>query len=118
LQGMMKNLNEPGRKMAGEAMKKMEENETDILNRKLSEQTLRRQREITQRLLESNKALREQEEDEKREGNENKRIFDIQQQKMEEYFRSKDKEQEWLRTIPPAMKPYYKQKVTQFFNTY
>lgn len=118
LQEMMQQLNEQGRKAAGEIMKKMEENETDILNRRISAQTLRRQQEITRRMLESEKSMREQEQEERRQANENRRIFEIQDQKLEEYFRERKREQEWLRTVSPALKPYYKTKVSQYFNTY
>jgi hypothetical protein len=118
LEQMMQSLTEPGRKAAGDAIKKMEENETDILNRRLSEQTLKRQRDINMRLLESEKALREQDEDEKREARENKRLYEVQREKMEEYFREKEKEQEWLRTVSPALRPYFKEKVSHYFQTY
>lgn len=118
LQGMMQQLNESGRKMAGEIMQKMEENETDILNRRITAETLRRQQDITRRMMESDKAQREQEQDEKRQANENRRVFDLQQEKLEDYFRAKAREQEWLRTVSPALKPYYKTKVSQYFNTY
>ena len=118
LQGMMQQLNESGRKMAGEIMQKMEENETDILNRRITAETLRRQQDITRRMMESDKAQREQEQDEKRQANENRRVFDIQQEKLDAYFRAKAREQEWLRTVSPALKPFYKTKVSQYFNTY
>jgi hypothetical protein len=69
-------------------------------------------------MMESDKAQREQEQDEKRQANENRRVFDLQQEKLEDYFRAKAREQEWLRTVSPALKPYYKTKVSQYFNTY
>ena len=34
-----------------------------------------------------------------------------------QYLRLKEKQTELLRTVPPALKPYYKQKVSEYFNT-
>jgi hypothetical protein len=42
----------------------------------------------------------------------------VQREKMEEYVREKEKEQEWLRTVSPALRPYFKEKVSHYFQTY
>jgi hypothetical protein len=36
---------------------------------------------------------------------------------MEEYLRRKEMETEWLRTIPPELEPYYRDRVNEYFNT-
>ncbi len=35
--------------------------------------------------------------------------------KYEEYMRKKQQETELLKTVPPALKPYYKEKVNSYF---
>ena len=86
-----------------EIVKEMEKVEEDIVNKRISTQTLNRQKEIMTRLLEHEKAQREQEYDEKRKA------------KFLEYKLQKEKELELLKTIPPSLKPYYKNKVNEYF---
>ena len=52
----------------------MEETEKDIVNKRISDMTLNRQQEILTRLLESEKAEREREKEERRESSEAKDI--------------------------------------------
>ncbi len=116
---LYESLNKGG-KQAGENLKKiedlMEQNENDLINRNLTIETIKRQEEIITRLLESEKAEREQEFDEKRESNEGnyseeRNIFDLEQ-----YKKLKQKETELLRTVPPNLSPYYKQRVSEYLS--
>ncbi|MCX7744949.1 MAG: hypothetical protein N2167_10345 [Flavobacteriales bacterium] len=118
LQQLSESMSKEQKKMAQEIMKKMEENETDLLNKRITKQTLDRQKEINTRLLESEKAQREQDQDEKRQSNEGKEIEKINNQKMQEYLQRKLKETELLKTIPPALRPYYKERVSEYFNRF
>lgn len=103
------------RKMMQDIMNKMEENETDLYNKRINQQTMMRQKDIEIKMLESEKALREQEMDEQRESKEgNTPALNAEQYKQ--YLRLKEKQTELLRTVPPALKPYYKQKVSEYFN--
>jgi bisphosphoglycerate-dependent phosphoglycerate mutase len=83
----------------------------------ISDQTLRRQDEILSRLLESEKAERERDKDEQRKSDEAKNTFQRNPAEFEEYKRSKLKEMELLRTVPPSFNPYYKQKVSDYFQS-
>lgn len=118
LQQLSESMGKEQKKLAQEIMKKMEENETDLLNKRITKQTLDRQKDITTRLLESEKAEREQDQDEKRESNEGKDLDKISHQKMQEYLQRKLKETEMLKTIPPSLRPYYKEKVSEYFNRF
>lgn len=100
-----------------EIQRKMEETENDIVNRMISEQTLRRQQDILTRLLESEKAERERDQDEQRKSEEAKKQFERNPAAFEEYKRLKEKEMELLRTVPPALNQYYKKKVSEYFQT-
>lgn len=118
LQQLSESMGKEQKKMAQEIMKKMEENETDLLNKRITKQTLDRQKEINTRLLESEKAEREQDQDEKRQSNEGKELDKMNNQKVQEYLQRKLKETELLKTIPPSLKPYYKERVSEYFNRF
>lgn len=94
---------------------KMEQNELDLVNKQLTDQLVRRQKEIMTRLLEAENAQKERELDEQREGERAKtpkRSFPIA---FEEYIKAKENEIELLKTIPPKLNPYYKNEVNQYF---
>jgi hypothetical protein len=98
-----------------EIVKEMEKVEEDIVNMRISNQTINRQKDIMTRLLEHEKAQREQEYDEKRKANEAKEYEISNPSKFLEYKLKKEKELELLKTIPPSLKPYYKNKVNEYF---
>ncbi|MHC2991325.1 hypothetical protein OB13_06905 [Pontibacter sp. HJ8] len=99
----------------GNISRMMEQSETDLVNKRLTEQTIMRQREILTRLLEAEKSMKERELDNKREA---KSAQDVARQvppSFEKYLRTKEKQTELLKTVPPALSPYYKQKVSEYF---
>ena len=98
-----------------EMLQKMDQTETDLVNRRITRETLMRQQEILTRLLESEKALQQRELDEKRESNEAKDLFYNNPSKFFEYKRLKESETEMIRTVPPQFKPFYKNKVNEYF---
>ncbi|MCZ2442729.1 MAG: hypothetical protein LC101_02985 [Flavobacteriales bacterium] len=118
LQQLSESMAKEQRKMIQEIVKKMEENETDLLNKRINQNTLQRQNDITTRLLESERAQREQDEDEKRESNEGKDMALPNQKQMQEFWIKKQQEIELLKTMPPALRPYYKAKVSEYFNRF
>ncbi|HWY37522.1 MAG TPA: hypothetical protein VNY73_03115, partial [Bacteroidia bacterium] len=111
---MMKNGSNPG----GDMLEKMEETETDLVNKTITQQTLQRQQEILTKLLESEKAQREQEEDEQRKSNEAKPQDYGNPALFLEYQKLKEQETELLKTMPPNLTPYYRGKVNQYFNSF
>ncbi|MBK7215290.1 MAG: hypothetical protein IPH88_18815 [Bacteroidales bacterium] len=98
-----------------EMMQQMEQTETDLVNKRITRETMMRQQEILTRLLESEKAMQKREMDEKRESNEAKDIFYNNPSKFFEYKKLKEKETEMIRTVPPGFKPFYKGKVSSYF---
>ena len=96
--------------------KDMEKLEEDIVNKRISKETVIRHKDIMTRLLEHEKAQREREFDEKREANEAKNQLFSNPNEYLEYKEKKEKEIEMLKTIPPSLKPYYKNKVNEYFN--
>ncbi|MCW3071958.1 MAG: hypothetical protein JWO44_1848 [Bacteroidetes bacterium] len=102
----------------GKLAEKMEETETDLVNKMLSNETMKRQQEILTRLLESEKAEKEREMDEKRQSNEAKNENFSNPNEFLEYNKLKQKETELLKTVPPSLNPFYKAKVNQYFNNF
>lgn len=94
----------------------MEQTETDLVNKQITNETLLRQQEIVTRLLESEKAEREREKDEKREATEATEQLNRNPNEFFEYNKQKNQEMELMRTLPPAFNSYYKLKVSEYFN--
>ncbi|RDV14396.1 DUF4175 family protein [Pontibacter diazotrophicus] len=101
----------------GNISKMMEQSETDLVNKRLTEQTIMRQREILTRLLEAEKSAKERELDNKREAKTAQETDRKVPPSFEKYFKAKEKQTELLKTIPPALSPYYKQKVNEYFQS-
>lgn len=121
LQKAADKMNQDGKQGNGGLKKlaeEMEKTETDLVNKMISQETLRRQQEILTRLLEAEKAERERELDEKRESQEPKNEIFRNQNQFLEYNTLKQKEAELLQTIPPSLNKYYKDKVNEYFNNF
>jgi len=95
----------------------MEQTERDIVNRQITQETMKRQQDIITKLLESEKAEREREQDEQRKSNEAKNQVLSNPTQFLEYKRLREKELELLNTVSPSLTPYYKQKVNEYFNS-
>lgn len=120
LQELTKELNKKGNggsKGLDKLANKMEESEKELVNKKISQETLKRQQEILTRLLEAENAEREREMDEKRQSNESKNQNYSNPSDFFEYKRLKQKEEELLKTVPVTLFPFYKNKVSEYFNT-
>jgi hypothetical protein len=118
IEKLAQQLNEEG-KGAGNELKKiateMEKTEKDIVNKNITRETIKRQQDIVTRLLESEKAEREREYDNKRKSNEAKNYPVSNPAEYFKYNTKKQNEAELLKTLPPALKPYYKTKVNEYF---
>ncbi|GEO04313.1 ATPase [Adhaeribacter aerolatus] len=95
--------------------KMMEQTETDLVNKRLTEQTIMRQREILTRLLEAEKSARERDLDDKREAHTASEKTRTMPPSFEKYLKTKQKQTELLKTVSPALSPYYKQEVNEYF---
>ena len=99
----------------GKTEQMMDDLERDLYNKRLNPDVLKRQQEILTRMLEHEKALQKQEQDNKRKATEAKEEAKPIPPNIEEYLKQKQKEQELLKTVPPGLSPYYKQKVREYF---
>ena len=99
-------------------LKDMEKTEEDLVNKNLSAEMLKRQQEIMNRMLRAAEAEQQQEQDNKREA---QRAHERPRQtppEIAEYLKKKQAEIELYKTMPPALKPYYKELVEKYFKTY
>lgn len=99
-----------------EIIKELEDVENQLINNDLDLLSINRQEKISIKLLELEKATKEQEEDKKRESKEAK--GDYKKNNLElynDYLKIKNQEIELLKSIPPNLKPYYKNKVNEYF---
>ena len=95
--------------------KMMEQTETDLVNKRLTDQTIMRQREILTRLLEAEKSVKERDIDNKRESKTASEKTRTMPPSFEKYLKTKQKQTELLKTVSPAFSPYYKQEVNEYF---
>ena len=119
LQEMEEQLNDGAGEKGGNSLqdleKKMEQSELDLVNKRITENLIRRQGEIVTRLLEAEKAQRERELDDEREAQQAREIERKIPEEFEDYIKAKEKEIELLKTVPPKLNPYYKKEVNEYF---
>jgi hypothetical protein len=115
LQEMQEKMKNEGQTPGGEIPGKMEQTETDLVNKQITDQLIKRQKDILTRLLETEKSMREQDMDEERKGEAAKDYEKEIPKAFEEYLRLKEKEVELLKTVPPKLYPYYKKEVSEYF---
>jgi hypothetical protein len=111
----LKSQGETGDAGMSKIMEDMEKTEKDLVNKRITEETMQRQEEIYTRLLKHEKAAREREKEERRESNEAKNQDYSNPNQFLEYKRLLLKEVELLKTVPPDLKPFYKRKVNEYF---
>jgi hypothetical protein len=98
-------------------MQKMDDLEKDLALKNLSNETLNRHKEIETRLLEYDKAKREQNEDDKRESKTAQELPAKLPPALEEFLQKRKATLELYRTVPPDLKPFYKNLVEKYFQS-
>ncbi|WP_316795955.1 DUF4175 family protein [Pedobacter agri] len=107
--GKMGNLNE--------AIKEMKQTESDLVNKRLQQETLNRQKELLTKLLEAEKAERDQEEDSKRESKAAKEFPPSYQKMVEQFKKQQQSGSDMLQKVPPSLNHYYKNKVAEYLKS-
>ena len=103
-----------GGKQLGDLQKLMEETEKDLVNKRLTQETLMRQQEILTRLLEHEKAEKKQEEEQTREATQGKEIPKPSPKYLEQFKRKTRNNTELLEMLPLELQPYYKEKAKEY----
>lgn len=96
-------------------MKDMERLEEDLVNKRITNQTMNRHKEIMSRMLKAEKAQQEREKEEKRKSNEYKgeqKGHNVDELRYEESIR---KQQDFLRTNPIEYQQFYRNKINEYF---
>lgn len=121
LKKMMMDMKKEGGMNAGElenTLKMIEQSQKDIVNRMLNEETMKRQDQILEKLLDFEKAEKERETEQKRQAGQPKDDYKRNLSDFVEYNKRKEKETELLKTVPPSFNNFYKNKVSEYFNNF
>ena len=93
----------------------MEENEWDLINKNITDETIQRQQQMLTRLLDAENSVQERGEDDERKAR-TALNYDLSiPESLNEYLKAKEKEIELLRTIPAKLNPYYKKETSKYF---
>ena len=118
LQDLQQERQEQGKGTDGglqEIIDEMNKVEIDLVNKKLNNETLKRQQDIVTRLLEAEKADRQREYDNKRKaetGTDKKRELPPS---LQDYLKKREAEIEMYKSISPELRPYYKYLVDEYY---
>ena len=104
-----------GNKELQELIEEMNKVETDLVNKRLTNEMLKRQEQILTRLLDHEKAERERKFEEKRKSETASSKERKMPPSLEEYLKKRESEIELYKTVSPTLKPYYKFLVEEYF---
>ena len=106
-----------GTKELQQIIDQMNKMETDLVNKTLTNEMLKRQEEILTRLLKAEKAEREREYDEKRKAETATQKERKMPPSLQDYIKKREAEVEMFKAVSPALKPYYKFLVEEYFKS-
>ncbi|RZK22921.1 MAG: hypothetical protein EOO43_09070 [Flavobacterium sp.] len=118
MQKLNREKNKDGKNGMGDLNKMiddMKRTENDLVNKKIEEQTLDRQKKILDKMLTAEKAEREEDEDVKREAKAAKEFPPSYMDMLEKFKAKQESETEWLQKLPLDMNHYYKNKISTYF---
>jgi len=98
-------------------VKEMKLTESDLVNKRIAEETLKRQQTLETRLLDAEKASRKQDEDGKRESKSGNDLPASYPKMLEQFKKNSLTEKEFLQKLPPTLNYYYKNKVGEYFKS-
>ncbi|PWS27898.1 hypothetical protein DHW03_10015 [Pedobacter yonginense] len=107
--GKMGNLNQ--------VIKDMKQTESDLVNKRLQQETLQRQKDLLTKLLDAEKAERDQEEDSKRESKAAKQFPPSYQKMLDDYKKQQINGSDMLQKLPPTLNYYYKNKIAAYLKS-
>lgn len=119
LQKMMTEQKQMGGKQNGDLnalLQEMEKTEKELVNKTITDQTLKRQKNITTRLLEVERADLQREQEEQRQSKEAVQFQNQIPDALKEYQKQKLQEQEMIINYQPVVVPFYKKKIDDYFN--
>lgn len=115
----IENLNKNGVKIPGgfeKTLQNMQQTEIDLVYKKISQDALTRQKQIETKLLEAANAEREREQDTKKESNTAKEEYMPNYNlKWLQYQKQKSTYVDIIKSIPPVLNQFYKQKLKNYY---
>lgn len=119
LQDMQKDLKEQGQgsKELEQIIEEMNKNEIDLVNKRLDGELLKRQQEITTRLLEADKAERKREFDNKRKAETATEVNRELPPSLKAYLKKREAETQMYKTVSPELRPYYRNLVDDYYRS-
>jgi hypothetical protein len=98
-------------------MDEMNKIEIDLVNKRLNNETLKRQQDIVTRLLEAEKSDRQRDQDEKRQAETAREQKRSMPPALEQYIKQREAEIEQYKSVSPDLKPYYKFLVEEYYQS-
>lgn len=98
-----------------EVLEQMDQTETELLNKQITEETLKRQQEIITNLLDMETAEKEQDKEEKRESQTATQVNRKLPPEIEKYLKERQSTVEVYQSVPPTLSPFYKKLVEKYF---
>lgn len=98
-----------------EIMQDMEKLEEDLVNKRITNQTINRNKEILSRMLKAQNAQEEREKEEKRKSEEFKGTYEKRKIDEIEYQKNLKKQQEFLKMNSIEFQPFYKERINDYF---
>jgi hypothetical protein len=118
LQKINKDENKDGKGSLGnlnQLTQEMKQTENDLVNKKITQETMDRQKNLQIKLLDAEKAQREQDQDSKRESKAAKDFPPSYQQLLDKFKKQQQSESEMIQKLPPNLNYYYKNKIAEYF---
>ncbi len=100
-----------------ELIEEMNKAEEDLVNKRLTQQSMMRQQEILNKMLEHENAERQQKMDEKRKSETAEQQRRELPPSLEEYIRQRRAEIEMFKRVTPELKPYFQGLVDEYFRS-
>jgi hypothetical protein len=119
LEQLKQELNKEGKGLGNQLnplLKELEQQEKDLLLKRVNPETIQRQKEILTRLLESENAVMKRGFEEKRESQSAKDEQKGNQIRFDEYKKAKWNELELIKSIDPSLQLYYKQRSDKYLS--
>ncbi|MDR2867971.1 MAG: hypothetical protein LBV46_00315 [Bacteroidales bacterium] len=114
-QNQLKSENGVGDQNLNKVIEDMKKTEAELVNKTLTDQTIKRQQDITTRLLESERAEIKKEQEKKRESTEARETINSNPPKEWKIDKQTESQTEMLRSVPAHLNYYYKDKVNHYF---
>ena len=97
-------------------LRQMEQTETDLVNRTITQQTIQRQQQIMTRMLQHEKAEMEREKEERRESHEANEMYGYPSaEELLRYNKKQEQQDDQLRYLPPTLQPFYRTLANDYF---